>query len=228
MEQDPDASPINPLPPAVILLALPMVLVELWLSAGAHGLVGGPEAIGWRLEALQKYGFVPWVFDWMAESGRWRAAHLVTLVTYPFLHYGFTQMLMGLVFLLALGKLVGEAMGSRAVWAIFFASAVAGALALGLATHSRQPLAGAYPAVYGLVGAYTFLLWTRLGSEGGRRHRAFALIGALLFLQLVFGVLFGAGYGWVAEVVGFGTGFALSFVLVPGGWGRVLTRLRSR
>ncbi len=81
------------------------------------------------------------------------------------------------------------------------------------------PLIGGYPAVYGLVGAFTFLIWTRLAAENANRMRAFTLIGMLLLFQLVFGLIFGgAGLGWIAEIAGFGFGFALSFVLVDGAW----------
>ena len=92
-----------------------------------------------------------------------------------------------------------------------------------------RPLIGGYPAVYGLVGAFTFLLWSRLGAVHANRMRAFTLIGMLLAFQLVFGIVFGgAGYGWIAEIAGFGAGFLLSFVLVDGGVQRVLRQIRAR
>ena len=54
-------------------------------------------------------------------------------------------------------------------------------------------------------------------------------MGLLLAFQLVFGLLFGnAGYAWVAEIAGFVTGFALSFLLVPGGLRDVRERIRHR
>ena len=49
------------------------------------------------------------------------------------------------------------------------------------------PLYGGYPAVYGLVGAFTFLLWVRLGMEHTNRLRAFTLMhsaGALTAVPL--------------------------------------------
>jgi len=59
--------------------------------------------------------------------------------------------------------------------------------------------------------------------------RAFTLIGMLLVFQLVFGVIFGsASKNWIAEIAGFGIGFGLSFVLVPGGLSRVRHRVRQR
>ena len=51
----------------------------------------------------------------------------------------------------------------------------------------------------------------------------------LLLFQLIFGIAFGgAGKNWIAEVSGFVIGFLLSFVLIPGGFGRVRRRIRQR
>ncbi len=221
-------SPVNPLPPVVVALALPIIALELWFGAGARGFVGGPGAVGWRLAAIQDHAFYAPVFELMLRENYWPPAEVARFVTYPFIHVNFTHMLMVIVFLLALGKMVGEIFSAFAVLAIFFLSAIAGALAYALLTSADTPLVGGYPAVYGLIGAFTFILWVRLGASGAPQIRAFTLIGFLLAIQLVFGVLFGTGLDWVAEVGGFATGFLSSFVLGPGGWSRTLDRLRSR
>lgn len=225
---DHNAPPLNPLPPVVWLLALPIIAMELVLGAGARGLIGGPEAVGWRLAAFQEFAFSGQVFDWMLANGRFPARQMARFVTYPFIHGTFTHALFVLVFLLALGKMVGEVFRAWAVLVIFFGSAIVGALAYGLLLDDPRPLIGGYPAVYGLIGAFTFLLWVRLGATGDNQYRAFTLIGFLLSIQLLFGVLFGSGMDWVAEVAGFATGFGLSFVVSPGGWSRVREKLRHR
>jgi membrane associated rhomboid family serine protease len=79
-----------------------------------------------------------------------------------------------------------------------------------------------------LIGGFTFLLWVNLAAVGANKYRAFSLIGFLLAIQLLFGLLFGGGYEWVADVAGFAAGFLLSFVVSPGGWGRVLDKIRQR
>ena len=89
-------------------------------------------------------------------------------------------------------------------------------------------LVGGFPPVYGLIGAFTFILWTNLGQRGGDPWRAFSLIGGLLFVQLLFGVIFGGSTEWVADLAGFGAGFLLSFAVSPGGWARVMAKLRAR
>lgn len=228
MKSSHEESPFNALPPIVVALALLILGVEVMLQAGARGFVGGPGAVGWRLEAIQTYAFSGTILGWMIETGHWPLEHLVRFFTYAFVHASFTHTLMVLVFLLALGKMVGEVFGTLAVLIVFFGSAIVGALAYGLILNDPQPLYGGYPAVYGLIGSYTFMLWVSLTGTGNTQYKAFTLIGFLLGIQLVFGLLFGGSNDWVADVFGFGTGFFLSFVLVPGAWGRFMDKMRQR
>ena len=111
---------------------------------------------------------------------------------------------------------------------IFTGSAAMAALVYTLMMPgNRVPLVGGFPAVYGLIGAFTFLMWVRQAATGGSQWRAFTLIGVLMGVQMFFGAIYG-GVAWVAELAGFATGFLLSFVVAPGGWNRVMDRLRNR
>ena len=168
------------------------------------------------------------MWDFVVERSAWTSPELLRFVTYPLVHLGFTHVLFVIVFLLALGKLVGEIFGGMAVLLTFFLPVIFGALVYALALDDPRPLAGGFPAVYGLIGAYTFILWTSLGHRGDNQWRAFTLIGFLLGIQLVFGVLFGSTNDWVAEVSGFLFGFAISPVLAPGGFQRLRDKLRQR
>ncbi len=228
MKSSHEESPFNALPPIVVALAVLIFGIELVFQAGARGFVGGPEAVGWRLEAIQTYAFSGVIFDWMIETGRWPLEHLMRFVTYPFVHNSFTHVLMVIVFLLALGKMVGEVFGTLAVLVVFFMSAIVGALAYAVLLNDPAPLYGGYPAVYGLIGSYTFMLWISLTGTGNTQYKAFTLIGFLLGIQLVFGLLFGGNKDWLADVFGFLTGFAVSFAMVPGAWGRMIKKLRQR
>ncbi len=218
----------NRLPPVVVALALAIFGVEVLISAGARGYVGGAEAVGWRLEAIREFAFFGQLLDFVIERQAWASPELLRFVSYPFISLGFTQALFVIVFLLALGKLVGEVFGNLSVIVVFFTSAIFGALIYAGLTNDPRPLVGGFPAVYGLIGSYTFLLWTSYGVAGENQFRAFTLIGFLLGIQLLFGALFGSGNDWVAEVAGFVVGFAISPVLVPGGFGRLINRLRQR
>lgn len=219
---------VNPLPPVVLVLALAIIGVELVLSLGTRGIMGGAEGVGWRLQAIREFGFFAPLLEHIVQERDWTTPEMLRFVTYPFVHLGLIHATFVVVFLLALGKLVGETFGNLAVLATFFLSAVFGALIFAGLTGDPRPLVGGYPAVYGLIGAYTFLLWTSYGATGDNQWRAFTLIGVLLTLQLVFGAIFGSTSDWVAEVAGFLVGFALAPVLAPGGITRLLRRLRQR
>ncbi len=221
-----DPSPVNPLPPTVIGLFVFIFGVEAVLAGAEAGLYGGPQAIGWRINLIRDYGFSPEVFQWMMQTGQWPFEHLLRLVTYPFLHAGFTQMLMGVVFLLAMGKMVGEVIGNLAVPIIFFGSSIIGALIYGFVPE-KSWLLGAFPGAYGLIGGFTFILWARAKVTGGNQTQAFSLIALLMGVQLLFGLLFGSDNTWVADLGGFVAGFALCFVLVPGARRALLRRMRG-
>ncbi len=222
-------APINPLPMIVWVLALPLIAVEVVLTLANAGLVGGAAGIGWRLQAVERFGMFPELLRYQVETGGQPYADLVRLVAYPLVHGSFTQALFAVVLLLALGKMVAEIFRWWGVVVVVLGASVAGGLAYGLLVPDlRAPLIGAYSPVYGLIGAFTFLLWTNLARSGANKYRAFSLIGALLFFQLVFGVLFGGTWDWVADVTGFVAGFLLSFVVSPGGWARVVDMIRHR
>lgn len=220
--------PFNPLPPVVIAMAVVIIGIEMLFFLGEKGIIGGPEAIGWRLSAIENYAFIDSVFDWMVDNRVFPPEHLVRFVTYPLIQSGFTAAIFATVFILAIGKMVGEVFHPLAMLGIFFASSLLGALVWGVVLDERVPLIGAFPGVYGLIGAYTFLLWVNLTVTGGNRLTAFQLIGFLIAIQLVFGAAFGGSNQWLAELTGFGVGFGLSFLVSPGGWQRVLRRIRDR
>ncbi len=219
---------INSLPPVVVALALAIFAVEVVFMLGARSVIGGAEAVGWRIQAIQTFGMFTQVVEFLTDRGSWISPELRRFVTYPFIHFSFTHALFVLVFLLALGKLVGEVFGNFAVLIIFFSSAIFGALIYVGVTGDQRPLIGGFPAVYGLIGAYTFILWTNYGHAGQNQWQAFTLIGILLGIQLLFGLVFGSMNDWVAETGGFLIGFVITPVVAPGGFQRLVDRLRQR
>lgn len=226
MDDPINSPPVNPLPPVVILLFFAIVLPELAFTLGAQGLVGGPDAVGWRLAAVKEYGFSGDLFDWMLANGRWMPEHLSRFVTYAFVHTAFTATLFAAVLMLALGKLVGEAMGQLAVLILFFGGSIFGAFVYALLLNDPAWLIGGFPGVYGLIGGYSFLMWRRLAETGEQQLRAFSLIAMLMGLQLIWGVFFGPSTEWVADLAGFFFGFGASVLLIPGGLAHVLHHMR--
>lgn len=228
MAHDDYSQPVfNTLPPAVIGLAVVIFGIELIFMVGARGYFG-TEGIGWRVSAIQDYGFFNQALYFMVERGELRPEWLSRFLTYPFVHGAFTQAIFVIVFLLALGKLVGEVFGNLAVLVLFYACGGFGALVYAGLTGPDAFLIGGFPSVYGLIGAYTFLLWVRFGAMGQNQYQAFTLIGFLMGINLIFGVLFGVTNDWIAEIAGFVFGFFLTPALVPGAFRRFLDRMRQR
>ncbi|MFV0245295.1 MAG: rhomboid family intramembrane serine protease [Qingshengfaniella sp.] len=221
-------SPVNPLPPLVVALAVIIFGVEAMFGLAERGLLGGAGGIGWRAQAVRNYAFFGDVLDWMIQQRRFPPELLVRFVSYPLLHLGFTHALFVCVFILAMGKMVAEAFGQISVLVLFFVAAMVGALVYGGVLNDPYPLVGGYPGVYGLIGGYTYLLWLRLGALGEKQIMAFRLIGVLLGVQLLFGLIFGSSNDWVADLAGFAAGFALAPLVAPGGLARLRDRLRNR
>jgi membrane associated rhomboid family serine protease len=221
-------SPFNAMPVVVVILFVIMAGIELTLTAGEAGLVGGPQAIGWRLGLVRDWGFSGDLFDAMVAQGYWAPEHLARFLTYPFIHLSFTHALIAIVLMLALGKMAAEVMGPLAMLALFVLSGAGGALIYALLLNDPVWLVGAYPAVYGLIGGYSFLMWRKLAASGGKQAQAFTLIAMLMGLQLFWSLFSSVGYGWVAEFSGFICGFLLCFICAPGEWARILKKLRQR
>ncbi len=225
--QDHDAPPFNPMPWQVMLLAAVIFAVEMIFTAADSGLIGGPEATGWRIAALERYGFLEPLMRWMLENNVVRWEYLSRMLSYPFVHGSFTHALFVVVFVLALGKLVGEVLGGWAVPVVFLGASVVGALAYWLVWDTPVVLFGGYPGAYGLVGGFTFVLWAGLAGRA-TGLQAFTLIAFLAGIQLVFALLVGGSLDWVADLAGFGAGFGLAAFVSPMGRAAVKRRVRRQ
>lgn len=221
-------SPFNPLPPVLWALAAALVLPEIAFLVGGAGGIGGNTSAGMRTNAIQ---LTAWIPDLVLAGwpGAIRFDQFYRLLTYPFVSMSPISTLFVLAFTLALGKAVSSVFRPWAVLVIFFGASIGGALVhtaiAALPGVMRVPLIGGYPAAYGLIGAFTWLLWMRLRTSGGNPSRAFLLIGALILFQASFAVINRYLPGeWIAEFAGFGIGFFLSFLVAPG----ALRRLRQR
>ncbi len=234
--QDYNEAPINPLPAVTWVLALPMIAMEVVLNAAENGIVGGPAGIGWRSQAIQDFAFSPDYLRQMLIVQQFPLDGLYRPFTYALVNTDLTQAVFVIVILLALSKFVGEVFRWWAVLAVFLASSLVAALAYTAIPYTHVGLIGGYPPVYGLIGAFTYLKWMQMEGAGTGRLRAFQLIGFLLAFRIAFGLYAlisygiqqGPGWDWTAEMAGFLTGFLMSFAVSPGGWRRVLNRIRAR
>lgn len=227
-------SPFHTLPPLIIALTLLILAIEAVFQLAENGVLGGPEGVGWRLAAIDQYGFSPNVLDRVLVAGDYSADMLFRFVAYPFINVHLTQVAFCAALTLALGKFTAEYYGSIKVTVLYLLTSIIGAVVYGLLFSGSFPLLGGFTPVYGLIGAYTYALWLRLGRAGENQLLAFRLIGFLLLIQLIFGVMSGFLYAspppptWIAELSGFIAGFGLSVLLAPGGWSTFLARMRDR
>lgn len=220
-------SPLNPLPPVVWALVVPMILLEVIFQLSGQGLIGGADGIGWRMQALERMVFIPEQFLWMVQTGQFPPRELARIVIYPFAHLSFMHAAFVVVFVLALGKFVGELFRPLALVGLFFGSSILAAIVYA-ALGQKVPLVGGYAGAFGLIGAFSFVLWVRLRQRGESGLQAFSLIGVMILVRLAFGIFGGVAPDWIADLAGFAAGFGLSFVLIPGGPKRLLTLLRAR
>lgn len=220
--------PFNNIPPLIVVLVVAIAAIELVLTLADNGILGGPQGIGWRVAAIEDYAFSPLVWDYVTERSNYSPELIRRFVTYPWVHTNFAHALFASALLLALGKYVGEAWHWVSVLFVLVASMVSGALAHAYTAADQAPLLGFYAPVYGLIGALTYMLWIKIGEEGGNQWTAFTLIGVLVGLQLVFALLYGSAPNWASDIAGFVTGLILAPVAGPGGWRRLLNWIRQR
>ena len=226
---DLNASPLNPLPGPVWVTILAITAIETVLWLGGKGLIGGPEAVGWRLAAIERFGFSSAIQGWMLDVWRFPAGHLMRYPVFSLVHAGPLHAFFVIVLVAALGKYLAEPFGNRAFLALLVLPPMAGAAVFGLVLGETVQgwLFGGMPLVFGLVGALTWWRW-QAAPDRVSRLRAFGVIGALIAARLGFGLIAETGHGWIGEVAAFGFGFVLSMIVGPGCWARILARLRAR
>jgi rhomboid protease GluP len=216
---------LQPLPPLIVVLALALAAVEAALQLGRLGFVGGPEAVGWRMEAMTRWGFSAPLLDQMVARREFPPGEMARVLSYGLVHASALHAAFAVVLLLALGQAVAARFSAAATAAVLLAGAAAGAAAYWAALDGGRILVGAYPAIYGLLGAFTWSLWMR--AEGRGRWLAFRLVAVLIALQVGFRLVEDAGDVWVAEAGAFAAGFGLAFFVAPGGAARIV-RWRER
>ena len=217
-------SPLNDIPPVIWALVAPMALLEIYLSVSeALGMNNGLRQALWL-----KLGFFPEALRAGWEQGYVAPHDWLRTISYPLIHGSFSHVLFVAVITLAMGKFIGEVFRWWAVLAVVLAATAAGALVSALLPFVKLGVLGGYPPVYGLIGAFTYVLWVGARVTGANPARAFSMIAFLLGAQLVFGLAFGGGTDWVADIAGFVAGFAVSVAVSPAGWAKLAAMLRGR
>ena len=214
---------VNPLPPAVIILFLIIVGGEIYVAGAEASLWGNFDA---RINLIREFAFMPEDFGRAFSSGLLVPELFWRMITYPFLHGSLIQGIFASVFILAMGKFVGEVLGNIAVIAIFFASAIFAALGFALFTSSSFPLFGGFPAAYGLIGAFTFVLFSHTDGLLRQQLMAFRLLGILMLINIGFSLFQNGPPLWIAELSGAVTGFVSAAIIHPGGIRFMINKFR--
>ena len=142
-ENQPKAeSPFNALPPAVIALTALILGIEAVLQLANAGIIGGPRGVGWRIAAIEEFGFSSVVLDRVLVTGDYSFDMLKRFVTYPFINVQLTQVAFCAGLTLALGKFVGEFYGGLQIVVIYLVTAIFGAVVFGFMVEGRYPLLG--------------------------------------------------------------------------------------
>ena len=230
MEEPREIKPLafNPVSPIVVVLVVAMVGVELVFQAAQHGLIGGPLAGGWRVEAFRFFGFHRAVFDYILQGGDVAPNVAWPFLSYLFVHQSFLHMLIAAALILAMGKMIADMFSGLAVFVLFIACGLAGALAFGLLSKPGGfPLVGAYPVFYGFIGTFTWIKLFELRAQNKNILPAFQAIGMFIVFRGLFALYAGMPHDWMADLAGFFTGFLLAYILAPDGKDRIKGWVRA-
>lgn len=210
---DLNQTPINIMPKSVVFLIILIAFVEAILQLGQKGLIGDQASIAWRMQLIQKYGFFDTIFEWMRHNSTYNFNGLIRFFTYSFIHKSTTEIIFVLVFIATFGKFIAEVFGDIAVLLIFIFSGIMGAIGFGVFSNGTF-LVGGYPAVYGLIGAFTWVQFSIQRMKGETGFRAFHLIIFFMILALIYNLVYSNNSNeWIAEIIGFISGFCISIII---------------
>jgi membrane associated rhomboid family serine protease len=202
--------------PIVWFLAGVFVAVEALLTLGDIGVLA-PD-LRWRMYEL--FAFWDIYFD-ARMSGQEVSNQLYwSFVTHAFFHGGALHLLMNTAVFVALGSHLGRAVGENAMLALFFGSAIGGALAFGLIAdtgNSFVPMVGASGGLFGFLGAIKRWEWRYVSTHKLPKQRFWRTMGALALINVLLSIGFGGGPGvaWEAHLGGFVCGWAMAGLSHP-------------
>lgn len=224
-------SPLNPISKVVLALTFTIIAVEVVLQLAEAGLIGGSEGIGWRLKAVQYFGFHDSVFEYITQNRVVQPNVVWPFFTYPFVPTSIGRVAIGAAMVLAMGKTISESFSSTAVVVIFLVCSISGAIVFGLVNDGGRPLTGIFPVMYGFIAVYTWILADELYKAGKSMMPAFRIVAMFFAFRGVFALIFGLRNSWTADLTGLIVGFLLPFILAPDARARIsrwIAAIRSR
>ena len=219
----PHTGVFNLVSPVVIAICVVILGLELVFWLASRGVLFDPSL---RINTVNTFALSSAHFEWMMRNGVVPVDIAVRFVSYLFVHMGLTHAIFVCVILLSMGKIVGDVLSPPRVLIVFMTSGIMGALLYVSVSGGQHWLMGGYPAVYGLIGTFTYFLWVTLQAVGDQAMKAFSLIAMLMALQLGFELIFGGQNEWVADLGGFAWGFLISPLVIPGGITKLIEKIR--
>jgi len=205
------ATPHQPLPLGLILLAGFIALVEGVLSLADAGIIPDHSL---RQRVYMAGAF--WAELLRGEPPLFAWQPVTMFVSHAFLHGGLGHMVMNLAILLGLGKFVGERYGAGAILPVFLVSAVAGGAAFGLLASGTYPMVGASGAVFGFLGVWTVWDWRRHRAAGAPARPVVMRVAGLVLINLLLFIGLQGMLAWEAHLGGFLAGLAAGCLLEHG------------
>ncbi len=196
--------------PAVLVLVVICVSIEVLLQLGDAGLFGMPR---FRSVVYEYGGFWSGLLkDW---GPNYVAQPWLMFVTYGFLHAGLLHLGLNMVTLVSLAMPIAERVGSKSLILLYCASILGGGLGFALLSDSFRPMVGASGALFGLAGA--ILAWDYV-DRYTLHERLWPVARAILLLALLNVALYYAMdrlLAWEAHLGGFVMGWIMALLIDP-------------
>lgn len=200
-------------PPVVWALSLIFAAFELSFYAA--------EVFAWgdlRWAIYKELAYFDFIFDPDFAGVAVPVSYYATLATHSVLHGGPLHLIMNGAVFLGLGGMLANGLGVWRFYALFFGSAIGGALVFGALSEAVGPLVGASGGIFGFFGALKRweLKWMR--ATGAPKRRLFSTIAVLILVNVMLAFA-GPGEGsvaWEAHLGGFVFGWLLAPLVAPG------------
>lgn len=140
------------------MLILPLIKTKAILLTAHANLINGKANISWQMLAMQHYKFSGTLIEHILKTRQFTVPHIWQILNYPLVHLATLQTLFIIVLLAALAKAVGAVFHGLAMLAIALAASAEKALIYGALFPKPYWLMGGYPAVFGMLETYTFIL----------------------------------------------------------------------